>query len=80
MPLPASSANLAQQQRDYQSVVQQCNAVAGCIGVTIWDFTDKVSPWLVSIYYLLDAEKNMFSTRGYPTPSAVRVLPCHGTR
>lgn len=42
MPVPASSANLAQQQRDYQSVISQCKAVSGCIGVTIWDFADKV--------------------------------------
>ena len=41
MPLPASQANLQQQERDYQSVVQQCKAVAGCVGITVWDFTDK---------------------------------------
>ena len=42
MPTPASTANLAQQQKDYQSVVQMCKNVAGCIGITVWDFTDKV--------------------------------------
>ncbi|EJD06385.1 endo-1,4-beta-xylanase A precursor [Fomitiporia mediterranea MF3/22] len=49
MPLPASSANLAQQQRDYQSVIQQCNSVAGCIGVTVWDFSDKYS-WVPNTF------------------------------
>ena len=42
MPTPASQANLAQQQKDYQSVVQACMNVEGCVGITVWDFTDKV--------------------------------------
>ncbi len=42
MPTPASQANLAQQQRDYQSVTQACMNVEGCVGITVWDFTDKV--------------------------------------
>ena len=43
MTLPATDALLAQQQKDYQSVVQACMKVAGCVGITIWDWTDKVS-------------------------------------
>ena len=42
MPTPASQANLAQQQKDYQSVVQACMNVEKCVGITIWDWTDKV--------------------------------------
>ena len=42
MPTPASQANLAQQQTDYQSVVQACMNVEKCVGITIWDWTDKV--------------------------------------
>ena len=42
MPTPASQANLAQQQKDYQTVVQACMNVEGCVGITVWDFTDKV--------------------------------------
>ncbi|KAI0076023.1 endo-beta-1,4-glucanase [Panus rudis PR-1116 ss-1] len=43
MTLPATQALLQQQQRDYQTVIQACNEVPGCIGVTLWDFTDKFS-------------------------------------
>ncbi len=43
MTLPATDALLAQQQKDYQSVVQACVSVSGCVGITIWDWTDKVS-------------------------------------
>jgi endo-1,4-beta-xylanase len=40
--LPVTDAKLAQQKKDYQTVIAACKAVAGCIGVTIWDYTDKV--------------------------------------
>jgi endo-1,4-beta-xylanase len=42
MTLPTTSALLAQQQRDYQTVIHACKAVSGCVGVTVWDWTDKV--------------------------------------
>ncbi|KAK7462160.1 hypothetical protein VKT23_007762 [Stygiomarasmius scandens] len=41
MTLPATEALLAQQQKDYQTVVTACNNVEKCVGVTIWDYTDK---------------------------------------
>ena len=48
MPTPASEANLEQQQKDYQSVIDMCMSVEGCIGMTVWDWTDKVrTPILV---------------------------------
>ncbi|TBU33423.1 endo-1,4-B-xylanase A [Dichomitus squalens] len=49
MPTPASQANLQQQQKDYQSVVQACMNVEGCVGITLWDFTDKYS-WVPSTF------------------------------
>ncbi|EJF64841.1 endo-1,4-B-xylanase A [Dichomitus squalens LYAD-421 SS1] len=49
MPTPASQANLQQQQKDYQSVVQACKNVEGCVGITLWDFTDKYS-WVPSTF------------------------------
>ncbi|RDX57114.1 endo-1,4-beta-xylanase C precursor [Lentinus brumalis] len=46
---PASQSALAQQQKDYQSVVQACMNVDGCVGITVWDFTDKYS-WVPSTF------------------------------
>ena len=43
MTLPETAALLEQQRQDYQTVVSACKAVADCIGVTIWDYTDRVS-------------------------------------
>jgi endo-1,4-beta-xylanase len=49
MTLPETPALLAQQKADYQTVVSACNAVAGCVGVTIWDYTDLYS-WIPSTF------------------------------
>ncbi|KAK0204804.1 beta-1,4-endoxylanase [Desarmillaria ectypa] len=49
MTLPATPALLAQQKADYQTVISTCVAVKGCIGVTIWDYTDKYS-WIPSVF------------------------------
>ncbi|KIK63548.1 glycoside hydrolase family 10 protein [Collybiopsis luxurians FD-317 M1] len=45
MTLPETDALLAQQKTDYQNVIAACKAVAGCVGITIWDYTDKYS-WI----------------------------------
>ncbi|KAJ6615146.1 beta-1,4-endoxylanase [Mycena sp. CBHHK59/15] len=49
MTLPATAALLAQQQIDFNSVVSACKAVAKCVGVTVWDYTDKYS-WVPSTF------------------------------
>ncbi|KDQ57131.1 glycoside hydrolase family 10 protein [Jaapia argillacea MUCL 33604] len=49
MTLPSTPALLAQQKTDYQTVIAACKAVAGCVGVTIWDYTDKYS-WVPSTF------------------------------
>ncbi|KAJ6537318.1 endo-1,4-beta-xylanase A precursor [Mycena sp. CBHHK59/15] len=41
MTLPSTAALLAQQATDYQNVIAACKAVAGCVGATIWDYTDE---------------------------------------
>ena len=41
MTLPATTALLAQQQTDYQNMVTGCMMVSKCVGITLWDFTDK---------------------------------------
>ncbi|KAJ7277471.1 beta-1,4-endoxylanase [Mycena rebaudengoi] len=49
MTLPVTAALLAQQKADYQTVIGACKAVAGCVGVTIWDYTDKYS-WIPGVF------------------------------
>ncbi|KAH7873576.1 endo-1,4-beta-xylanase C precursor [Lentinula edodes] len=49
MTLPASTALLAQQETDYKNVISACKAVSGCVGVTVWDYTDKYS-WVPSTF------------------------------
>jgi len=48
--LPPTTAGLAQQSADYVSVVNACLNVADCVGITIWDFTDKYS-WYVGFAF-----------------------------
>ncbi|KAL2267984.1 hypothetical protein VTJ83DRAFT_2830 [Remersonia thermophila] len=43
--LPASSQASIQQGNDYANVVGSCLDVPGCVGVTVWSFTDKYS-WI----------------------------------
>ncbi|KAJ3553753.1 hypothetical protein NM688_g3451 [Phlebia brevispora] len=43
MTLPETAALLEQQKQDYTTVIEACLNTAGCVGVTIWDWTDKFS-------------------------------------
>lgn len=52
MTLPSTAALLQQQATDYENVMKACNSVAGCIGVTIWDFTDKVKVHIHEYYHI----------------------------
>ncbi|PFH48763.1 glycoside hydrolase family 10 protein [Amanita thiersii Skay4041] len=49
MTLPETSALRTQQKKDYQTVIAACKAVSKCVGVTIWDYTDKYS-WVPSTF------------------------------
>lgn len=46
--LPPSASGLTQQTTDYFNTVSACVQV-GCVGVTIWDYTDKYS-WIPSTF------------------------------
>ncbi|KAF7960707.1 hypothetical protein EAE96_000381 [Botrytis aclada] len=47
--LPPTAAGLAQQGVDYANTVNACLSVDGCVGTTIWDFTDAYS-WIPSTF------------------------------
>ncbi|KAI0597548.1 carbohydrate-binding module family 1 protein [Biscogniauxia sp. FL1348] len=47
--LPASDSGLQQQAADYATVTKACLAVDACVGITIWDYTDKYS-WIPSTF------------------------------
>jgi len=47
--LPPSTSGLAQQATDYVNTVGACLAVTDCVGITLWDYTDKYS-WIPSTF------------------------------
>lgn len=49
MTLPATDALLAQQKKDYNSVTLACIQTSGCIGITIWAYSDYYS-WIPSVF------------------------------
>ncbi|KAF7590681.1 hypothetical protein BBP40_002516 [Aspergillus hancockii] len=49
MKTPATAANLAQQSTDYAYIVGACLDTEKCVGVTIWDWTDKYS-WVPTTF------------------------------
>ncbi|EKM58507.1 glycoside hydrolase family 10 protein [Phanerochaete carnosa HHB-10118-sp] len=49
MTLPSTPALLQQQKTDYQNVIAACMGVEACVGMTIWDWTDKYS-WVPSTF------------------------------
>jgi endo-1,4-beta-xylanase len=49
MQLPRTAAKDTQQATDYRTVVNACLAVTRCVGMTVWDYTDKYS-WIPSVF------------------------------
>ncbi|KAK7458424.1 glycosyl hydrolase family 10 [Colletotrichum acutatum] len=47
--LPADDAAIQQQAKDYGTVVKTCVDNAKCVGVVVWEFTDKYS-WIPSTF------------------------------
>lgn len=45
----ASQTDLQQQKTDYANLVGACLDTKGCVGVTIWDWTDKYS-WVPTTF------------------------------
>ncbi|GLI03272.1 endo-1,4-beta-xylanase [Phytohabitans aurantiacus] len=49
MNLPRDTTKDTQQANDYRAVVNACLAVTRCVGITVWDYTDKYS-WIPSVF------------------------------
>ncbi|KAK0652837.1 glycoside hydrolase family 10 protein [Cercophora newfieldiana] len=49
LSLPPNASSIARQSQDYVTVVQACLAVPKCVGITLWQFTDKYS-WIPSTF------------------------------
>ncbi|KAI0436457.1 carbohydrate-binding module family 1 protein [Xylaria telfairii] len=47
--LPSTAAGLQQQATDYVTVTKACLAEKACVGITIWDYTDKYS-WIPNTF------------------------------
>lgn len=49
MTLPVTDALLAQQRKDYNTIIRACMAVPRCIGMTVWAYSDYYS-WIPSVF------------------------------
>ncbi|MER6068381.1 endo-1,4-beta-xylanase [Streptomyces sp. NPDC001817] len=49
MQLPATEEKLTEQASWYRQLTEACLAVRRCVGVTIWDYTDKYS-WIPAVF------------------------------
>ncbi|MFJ2161092.1 MULTISPECIES: endo-1,4-beta-xylanase [unclassified Streptomyces] len=49
MQLPATDDKLTEQATWYRDLTEACLAVRRCVGVTIWDYTDKYS-WIPAVF------------------------------
>ncbi|MFG3140340.1 endo-1,4-beta-xylanase [Streptomyces sp. NPDC048211] len=72
MQLPADAAKTATQSSYYRQTTEACLAVARCVGITVWDYTDKYS-WVPSTFPGQGAA-NLYDENLLPKPaySAVR--------
>ncbi|KAI0834527.1 carbohydrate-binding module family 1 protein [Hypoxylon sp. FL0890] len=72
--LPPSDSGLQQQANDYSTVTKACLAVDACVGITIWDYTDKYS-WIPSVFDGAGAallwDENFSEKPAYSTVSSV---------
>ncbi|WP_084316071.1 endo-1,4-beta-xylanase [Actinospica robiniae] len=73
---PASSANLQQQATDYATVVRDCLAVSGCVGVSQWGVGDADS-WIPGTFSGWGAA-TMYDSNYQPKPACTSTLAALG--
>ncbi len=49
MQLPTTEEKLAQQAEWYGDLTEACLSVRRCVGITLWDYTDKYS-WIPAFF------------------------------
>jgi endo-1,4-beta-xylanase len=69
---PSSSPNLQQQATDYTTVVDACKQVDGCVGITIWEFSDKYT-------WLSNSEPLLWDSNLQKKPAYTAVLSAWGS-
>ncbi|MFE9422687.1 endo-1,4-beta-xylanase [Kitasatospora sp. NPDC006697] len=74
--LPANSGSLAQQAADYATVVNDCLAVAGCVGVSQWGVGDADS-WIPGAFSGYGAA-TMYDNNYQPKPAYSAVVTALG--
>ncbi|MGQ4485647.1 endo-1,4-beta-xylanase [Streptomyces sp. SAS_281] len=76
MQLPADAAKLATQSSYYAQVVDACLAVERCVGITVWDYTDKYS-WVPSTFPG-EGAANLYDDNLAPKPAYAAVRTALG--
>ncbi|MCG7524823.1 endo-1,4-beta-xylanase [Streptomyces sp. OfavH-34-F] len=76
MQLPADATKLATQSSYYAQVVDACLAVRRCVGITVWDYTDKYS-WVPSTFPG-EGAANLYDDNLAPKPAYAAVRTALG--
>lgn len=76
MRLPADTAKLATQSSYYRQVTEACLAVERCVGITVWDYTDKYS-WVPSTFPG-EGAANLYDDSLLPKPAYAAVRTALG--
>ncbi|MFC8230369.1 endo-1,4-beta-xylanase [Streptomyces sp. NPDC057287] len=76
MQLPADAAKTVTQSAYYRQVVEACLAVERCVGITVWDYTDKYS-WVPSTFPGQGAA-NLYDENLLPKPAHAAVRTALG--
>ncbi|KAL0932202.1 glycosyl hydrolase family 10 [Colletotrichum truncatum] len=74
--LPADDAAVQQQAKDYASVVKTCVDTKQCVGVVVWEFTDKYS-WIPSTFQG-QGDACLFDKDMQPKPAYASVMAALG--